>query len=329
MNLVVIGSSRITEMFISAALQTRQIRFLGTCSRSSAKAEAMNIKFGAERTYSDIDEVIADEDVDIVYIASPNSLHYPQTKKALLAGKHVISEKPIVSNIREIDDLIEISKTASGMLFEGITTLHLPGMEIIRQHLSMLGKISIISTEFNTLSGKYQDYLQGKDPNELSLKFSGSTLVDLGIYNIYFVMLLFGMPMNVRYFANKGISGVDLSGALIMQYEDKIAIAVVAKDNPGDNRTLIQGENGYIKVNGYVNALSSIEIVCKGERFEFFVPNYPNHMRHECEAMFDCMTRNDRQLMFDWLNLSRSVTEILDIARKDAGIVFAADKNDD
>lgn len=329
MNLVVIGTSRITEMFISAALQTRQIRFLGTCSRSSAKAEAMNIKFGAERTYSDIDEVIADEDVDIVYIASPNSLHYPQTKKALLAGKHVISEKPIVSNIREIDDLIEISKTASGMLFEGITTLHLPGMEIIRQHLSMLGKISIISTEFNTLSGKYQDYLQGKDPNELSLKFSGSTLVDLGIYNIYFVMLLFGMPMNVRYFANKGISGVDLSGALIMQYEDKIAIAVVAKDNPGDNRTLIQGENGYIKVNGYVNALSSIEIVCKGERFEFFVPNYPNHMRHECEAMFDCMTRNDRQLMFDWLNLSRSVTEILDIARKDAGIVFAADKNDD
>lgn len=329
MNLVVIGTSRITEMFISAALQTRQIRFLGTCSRSSAKAEAMNIKFGAERTYSDIDEVIADEDVDIVYIASPNSLHYPQTKKALLAGKHVISEKPIVSNIREIDDLIEISKTASGMLFEGITTLHLPGMEIIRQHLSMLGKISIISTEFNTLSGKYQDYLQGKDPNELSLKFSGSTLVDLGIYNIYFVMLLFGMPMNVRYFANKGISGVDLSGALIMQYEDKIAIAVVAKDNPGDNRTLIQGENGYIKVNGYVNALSSIEIVCKGERFEFFVPNYSNHMRHECEAMFDCMTRNDRQLMFDWLNLSRSVTEILDIARKDAGIVFAADKNDD
>lgn len=329
MNLVVIGTSWITEMFISAALQTRQIRFLGTCSRSSAKAEAMNIKFGAERTYSDIDEVIADEDVDIVYIASPNSLHYPQTKKALLAGKHVISEKPIVSNIREIDDLIEISKTASGMLFEGITTLHLPGMEIIRQHLSMLGKISIISTEFNTLSGKYQDYLQGKDPNELSLKFSGSTLVDLGIYNIYFVMLLFGMPMNVRYFANKGISGVDLSGALIMQYEDKIAIAVVAKDNPGDNRTLIQGENGYIKVNGYVNALSSIEIVCKGERFEFFVPNYPNHMRHECEAMFDCMTRNDRQIMFDWLNLSRSVTEILDIARKDAGIVFAADKNDD
>lgn len=329
MNLVVIGTSWITDMFISAALQTRQIRFLGTCSRSLARAEAMNIKFGGEKTYSDIDEVIADGDVDIVYIASPNSLHYPQTKKALFAGKHVISEKPIVSNTREIDDLIEISKTASGMLFEGITTLHMPGLEIIRQHLSMLGKISIISTEFNTLSGKYQDYLQGNEPNELSLKFSGSTLVDLGIYNIYFVMLLFGMPATVRYFANKGISGVDLSGALIMQYEDKVAVAVVAKDNPGDNRTLIQGENGYIKVNGNVNALSAIEIVCKGERFEFFVPNYPNHMRHECEAMFDCMTRNDRQLMLEWLNLSRSVTEILDIARKDAGIVFAADKNDD
>jgi scyllo-inositol 2-dehydrogenase (NADP+) len=329
MNLVAIGTSWITDMFVSAALQTRQIRFLGTCSRSTEKAEAMNLKYGGEKTYLNIDEVCQDQDVDIVYIASPNSLHYPQTKQALLAGKHVISEKPIVSNIREIDDLIEVSKTSKGMLFEGITTLHLPGLEIIRQHLSMLGKISIISTEFNTFSGKYSEYLLGKDPNELSLQFSGSTLVDLGVYNVYFVMLLFGMPIDIRYFANKGFSGVDLSGALIMQYPDKIAVAVIAKDNPGDNRTLIQGEKGYIKVNGYVNSLTSIEIVVNKERFEFFVPNYPNHMRHECEAMFSCITNNDRQSMAEWLNLSKSVTEILQAARKDAGIVFAADKQYD
>jgi scyllo-inositol 2-dehydrogenase (NADP+) len=65
------------------------------------------------------------------------------------------------------------------------------------------------------------------------------------------------------------------------------------------------------------------------ERFEFFVPNYPNHMHHECEAMFSCITNNDRQSMAEWLNLSKSVTEILQAARKDAGIVFAADKQYD
>lgn len=329
MNLVVVGTSWITEKFVSGALETRQIRFLGTVSRSIEKAEAMNLRFGGEKFYETIDEACNDEDVDIIYIASPNSLHYPQSKRALLAGKHVISEKPIVSNLREIDDLIEISKHSKGMLFEGITTLHMPGLEIIRQHLSMLGKISIISSEFNTFSGKYPDYLAGKDPNELSLKFSGSTLVDLGIYNVYFVMLLFDIPTNIRYFVNKGFTGVDLSGALIMQYPDKIAISVIAKDNIGDNRTLIQGENGYIKINGFVNALASIEIVVNGERFEFFVPNYPNHMRHECEAIFSCIARNDRQSMMEWLNLSRSVTEILQTARKDAGIVFAADKPHD
>jgi scyllo-inositol 2-dehydrogenase (NADP+) len=329
MNLVAVGTSWITEKFVSGAMETRQIRFLGTCSRSTEKAEAMNLKFGGERTYLTIDEVCQDADADIVYIASPNSLHYPQTKKALLAGKHVISEKPIVSNVREIEDLIEICKTSSGMLFEAITTLHLPGLEIIRQHLSMLGPISIISTEFNTLSGKLSEYLMGKDPNELSLEYSGSTLVDLGVYNVYFVMLLFGIPVNVRYFANKGIRGVDLSGTLIMQYPDKIAVAVIAKDNPGDNRTLIQGQNGYIKVTGYVNALPAIEIVTNGERFEFFIPHYPNHMRHECEAIFTCIARNDRSLMSEWLTLSKEVTQILQTAREDAGIVFAADKHHD
>jgi scyllo-inositol 2-dehydrogenase (NADP+) len=329
MNLVAVGTSWITDMFISAALETRQIRFLGTCSRSAEKAEAKNLKYGGEKIYLNIDEVCQDADVDIVYIASPNSLHYPQSIAALKAGKHVITEKPIVSNMREINDLIEISKTSKGMLFEAITTLHMPGLEIIRQHLSMLGKISIISTEFNTYSRNYSEYILGNDPNELSLKFSGSTLVDLGIYNVYFVMLLFGIPTNVRYFANRGFSGVDLSGALIMQYPDKIAVAVVAKDNPGDNRTLIQGQHGYIKVTGYVNSLPVIEIVANGEKFEFFLPHYPNHMRHECEAMFSCITRNDRQSMFEWLDLSKSVTEILQTARKDAGIVFAADTDHD
>jgi predicted dehydrogenase len=329
MNLVAVGTSWITDMFVSAALETRQIRFLGTCSRSAEKAEAMNLKYGGEKIYLNMDEVCQDADVDIVYIASPNSLHYPQSIAALKAGKHVITEKPIVSNRREIDDLIEMSKTSKGMLFEAITTLHMPGLEIIRQHLSMLGKISIISTEFNTYSRNYPEYMLGNDPNELSLQFSGSTLVDLGIYNVYFVMLLFGIPTHVRYFANKGFSGVDLSGALIMQYPDKIAVAVVAKDNPGDNRTLIQGQYGYIKVTGYVNSLPVIEIVVNGEKFEFFLPHYPNHMRHECEAMFSCIMRNDRQSMFEWLDLSKSVTEILQTARKDAGIVFAADINHD
>ncbi|PKM86040.1 MAG: oxidoreductase [Firmicutes bacterium HGW-Firmicutes-10] len=329
MNLVAVGTSWITDMFISAALDTRQIRFLGTCSRSTEKAEAMNLKYGGEKVYLTIEEVCQDTDVDIVYIASPNSLHYPQTKKVLLAGKHSITEKPIVSNIREMNDLIEMSKTSKGLLFEAITTLHMPGLEVIRQHLSMLGNISIISTEFNTYSGNYPEYLLGKDPNELSLQFSGSTLVDLGIYNVYFVMLLFGIPTNVRYFANKGFSGVDLSGALIMQYPDKIAVAVIAKDNPGDNRTLIQGENGYIKITGYVNSLPKIEISVKGEKFDFILPHYPNHMRHECEAMFSCIARNDRQSMSEWLDLSKSVTEILQTARKDAGIVFAADITND
>ncbi|MDO9591929.1 MAG: Gfo/Idh/MocA family oxidoreductase [Erysipelotrichaceae bacterium] len=329
MNLVAVGTSWITDMFISAALDTRQIRFLGTCSRSTEKAEAMNLKYGGEKVYLTIEEVCQDTEVDIVYIASPNSLHYPQTKKVLLAGKHSITEKPIVSNMREMNDLIEMSKTSKGLLFEAITTLHMPGLEVIRQHLSMLGNISIISTEFNTYSGNYPEYLLGKDPNELSLQFSGSTLVDLGIYNVYFVMLLFGIPTNVRYFANKGFSGVDLSGALIMQYPDKIAVAVVAKDNPGDNRTLIQGENGYIKITGYVNSLPKIEISVKGEKFDFILPHYSNHMRHECEAMFSCIARNDRQSMSEWLDLSKSVTEILQTARKDAGIVFAADITND
>jgi scyllo-inositol 2-dehydrogenase (NADP+) len=329
MNFVVIGTSWITDQFISAALQTRQARFLGTVSRSREKAQALNSKFGGERTYLTIEEACLDSDVDIIYIASPNALHYPQTKKALLAGKHVVSEKPIVSNVKEIDDLIEITKTSKGMLFEAIVPIHLPGLEIIRQHLSMLGDIKIISTEFSHYSHQYSQYLQGEDPNILSTQFSGGALYDLGVYNVYFTVSLFNMPTDIRYIANIGHNGIDHSGILIMQYPDKFASGINGMDNHGENRTLIQGEKGYIKATGPVNILKAIEIVVDGEKFEFSVPSYPNAMRHEAEAFFSCIARNDRESMNEWLLLAKDVAIVMEAARKDAGIVFAADNPHD
>jgi predicted dehydrogenase len=329
MNFVVVGTSWITERFITAALETRQARFLGTVSRSKEKAEALNSRFDGEKTYLTIEEACLDSDVDIIYIASPNALHYPQTKKALVAGKHVITEKPIVSNVREIDDLIETCKTAKGMLFEAIVPIHLPGLEIIRQHLSMLGDIKIISTEFSHYSDQYSQYLQGEDPNILSPHFSGGALYDLGVYNVYFTVSLFNMPTGIRYIANIGHNGIDHSGVLIMQYPDKFASAIHGMDSHGQNRTLIQGEKGYIKATGSVNILKAIEIVIAGEKFEFSVPNYSNSMRHEAEAFFSCIARDDRESMKEWLMLAKDVATVMEIARKDAGIVFTADNPHD
>lgn len=329
MNFVVVGTSWITDQFISAALETRQVCFLGTVSRSHKKAVTLNTRFGGERVYLTIEEACADPDVDIIYIASPNALHYPQTKKALIAGKHVISEKPMVSNVREIDDLIEMSKTSKGMLFEAIMPVHLPGLEIIRQHLSMLGNIKIVSTQFSHYLDQFSKYLQGEEPNILSTQFSGGALYDLGVYNIYFTLSLFGVPENVHYIANLGHNGIDHSGMLIMKYPDKIASAIHGMDSQTENRALIQGDKGYIKVTGAANTLSAIEIVTNGERFEFSIPNYPNSMRHEAEAFFSCIARNDRETMNEWLMLAKDVATVMEIARKDAGIVFAADHRHD
>lgn len=329
MNFVVVGTSWITDQFISAALETRQVRFLGTVSRSHEKAVTLNTRFGGEKVYLTIEEACADPEVDIIYIASPNALHYPQTKKALLAGKHVICEKPLVSNVREIDDLIEICKTSKGMLFEAIVPIHLPGMEIIRQHLSMLVDIKIISTEFSHYSHQYSQYLQKEELNILSPEFSGGALYDLGVYNVYFTVSLFKMPSNIRYTANIGHNGIDTSGVLVMQYPDKFAIGIHGMDSHGENRNLIQGAKGYIKASGAVNILKDIEIVADGEKFVFTVPNYSNPMRFEAEAFFPCIARNDRESNREWLMLAKDVATVMEIARKDAGIVFAADNQHD
>ena len=125
MNIGILGTGSIARTMAAEFAKVPAFRCEAVCSRQQATGEALAQQFGISKVYTDYDAMLADPDIELVYIATPNSLHYAQTKAALLAGKNVLCEKPFVPTVAEADELIALAKEKHLFLFEAITTAQL------------------------------------------------------------------------------------------------------------------------------------------------------------------------------------------------------------
>ena len=326
MNCVVIGTSWISEQWIQALNASEHMRFYGVYSRQLNKASALVEKYQGNVAYDSMDTLLNDSAVDIVYIASPNSLHYSQAKQVLLANKTAIVEKPIVSNRKEMAELLEVAKTSSGYLFEAIMPIHMPRHQTVSELIPSVGKLKLVSVQFNQYSSKYNAYRNHEMTNVFDTKFSGGALYDLGIYAIYFLLAYFGRPVETRYMANQGVGGIDLSGVLTLRYPDFIATILLGKDNRGINTTQIIGEDGNILIEGSVSIYQNVRFVSPDKNEVMTVEQEKNPMIHEIKSMEQVLLSQDKETMHQWLSLASDVCDIMEEARRDAGIVFEADR---
>ena len=326
MKIATIGSGFIVDRFMEAARQVDGIEVYGVYSRTEERAKAFAEKHAVQNYFTDVDAMLADQGYDTVYIASPNSLHYEYAKAALEADKHIICEKPFTSTVEELEALIELSRNKELFLFEAVTGIHLPHFKAIEQELHKVGDLKIIQANYSQYSSRYDKLKAGEVPNVFNLEFSGGALADLNIYNLHFVIRLLGRPEAVTYVPNKFEGGVDTSGVCVLQYVNSVATCIGSKDTKSENSVLLQGDAGYIKVNGSANIIDSVEVVANGEKESIDLGQNPNNMVAELED-FETMYRSrDYGAAEAWLEHSVSVMETFEKARESAGIIYPADR---
>ena len=199
MNIGILGTGSIARTMAAEFAKVPAFRCEAVCSRQQATGEALAQQFGIPKVYTDYDAMLADPDIELVYIATPNSLHYAQTKAALLAGKNVLCEKPFVPTVAEADELIALAKEKHLFLFEAITTAHHPNYALAKQYLDDIGSLRIVSCTFCQYSSRYDALLSGQVPPVFDPACCGGALMDLNLYNVHFVVGLFGEPMLVSY----------------------------------------------------------------------------------------------------------------------------------
>ncbi|HIV68423.1 MAG TPA: Gfo/Idh/MocA family oxidoreductase [Candidatus Butyricicoccus stercorigallinarum] len=325
MKLGIIGTGTIVHAVLSAIRPIDGIQFSAVYSRREQTGAALAGAFDIPRVHTDLEQFLTDDTVDTVYIASPNSLHYAQARRALEHGKHVVVEKPITSTLREAEELYRIALSRGLFLFEAVTTHALPNYQYIKENLPRLGRLRIVLCSFSQYSSRYDALLAGQQPNVFLPKFSGGALEDINLYNIQFVMGLFGEPDSTDYTPNQHENGIDTSGVAVLRYPDFVCVCEGAKDTTGVNSVQIQGEKGYLYVDGDSNGCPEVRLVLRDGTEERCNRQDRPRWFYEFEQMQALFAQGDLAACHQKLTLALQVVKHMESMRKRAGILFDAD----
>ena len=320
-----VGSGKIVRSILNNVRLVNGIRLVAVYSRSLEKAEGLAAEYGAAGVYTDMDAFLADENMNFVYIATPNQLHYAQTKRALLAGKHVICEKPFCTRAEDARELAALAKERGLILIEAVPTAFLPNLEILKRELPKIGSIKLVQGNYSQYSSRYDDLLRGEIPNIFNPEFGGGSLMDINFYNVYLNVVLFGKPKSVAYHPNLYRGVYDTSGVMVMGYDGFVSEAVGAKDTWGENFFQIEGEEGYIYIPGGSNGLEKIRVVTKESDETFTEQENPDRWYYEVQNLTKLILSEDYEAVYRLLDITVDVMEVLENGRKGAGIFFPGD----
>ncbi len=242
-----VGTSRITEGFLSGAALTGEFEHIAVYSRSLDTGKAFAERFRAKEVYTDLVEM-AKSGIDAVYIASPNVFHVKQSRVFLENGIHVICEKPIATNALEFMDLKKFADSRGLVYMEAIIPRHISGYGAVKQALHKIGKKSMARIDFCQRSSRLDDFLQGKHVNIFDMSLHAGTLMDLGVYCVYGAVDLLGIPDKIEAEATLLDNGADGSGAAIFTYPDFTAVLSYSKTGDTACGSEIIGQNGTLKI---------------------------------------------------------------------------------
>lgn len=304
MKLGIIGSGKIVHDFLTIANQVPGLKIgaLATTARSWLVAQKLQEKYQIPHIYRDTAELLADATVDTIYVAVPNSLHYELSKAAILAGKHVICEKPLVYRAQEARALKQLADEHRVYLIEAITNLYLENYQALKAKLATLGPVRLVSLNYTQLSSRYAAFKAGHILPVFDPEKGGGALMDLGIYNLHLAVDLLGKPDQATYYPNMQ-QGTDTSGVVILHYPTTVAVLVAAKDAYADTQSYLETEKGSIVINGKLNEITSFSVQYPDGQvetrnfnqtshrmipeFRQFVQWFDNHQTANINAQFD------------------------------------------
>lgn len=328
MKVGILGAGMIVHDLLTFIHQVEGVELTAICAlpEEKEKIEDMAKEHHITSTYVNYDEMLKDEQVEVVYIAVNNHLHYEMSMKALKAHKHVICEKPFTSNIEELEELNAVAKAEHLLLLEAISTQYLPNVLKMKELLSKVGNVKIVSANYSQYSSRYNAFKEGKILPAFDVNKSGGALMDLNIYNIHLLVALFGEPQHVEYQANIE-KGIDTSGIITLDYGTFKAVLIGAKDCKAPIMTSIQGDQGCLVLDTPANNTSRFKL-SKNDKSEYDYDE--QHGQHRMYFEFVEFVKIFEQKDFDraqeMMKKSLIVMKIATLARKSAGVEFPADQ---
>ena len=283
----IIGTNFISDWFVSATKRTECATVSAVYSRTKERGEAFAKSNSIERVYTSLSDMLSDETIDAVYVASPTFLHKEHTISALRAGKHVLCEKMIAIDDDELSAMIKAAKKSGKVLLEAMRPDFDGAVELIRAELDKIGPVRHASFDYCQYSSRYDKFKAGEVLNAFEPKMKNSALADIGIYPLHTCINLFGEPSSVTGRSVFLENGFEAAGCVVMTYPGMLATVNYSKITDNVTPSVIEGERGVIlidRINGTDNITVSLRT---GESYRLDYKACPNNMHLEVIAFCD------------------------------------------
>lgn len=330
----VVGTNFITDWVITGARQDKRFELVAVYSRTQETANAFAIKHDIPHTFTSLEEMAKSPLIDAVYIASPNFLHAEQSILCMTHGKHVLCEKPLASNAREVGEMIDSARKYNVTFMEAMKPTLTPNFLALRDNIKKTGTVRRYFSSYCQYSSRYDKYKEGIVMNAFKPELSNGAIMDIGIYTIYPMVVLFGAPRKIEATGIVLSSGADGQGAINFQYDGMNATVLYSKIANSSLPTEIQGEDGNIMLDK-INTISIVNFIPrqaansgKGPLAEFeriTAVTDKDEYYYEIKEFIDLILSGKKESSINSWNNSLITLEIIDEIRRQLGVVFPAD----
>ena len=292
-------------------------------SRTLERARQFGFQKGQLQYFDDLEAFANSDCIDAVYVASPNCCHYEQVMTLLKAGKHVLCEKPMASNLEQAQEMFAEAEKQNLILLEGMRSIYAPSFQKMIPYMETLGTIRRATLQYCQYSSRYDNYKRGIVENAFKPELSNGALMDIGVYVVSCMIRLFGAPKSIKASGVKLHNGVDGAGTILMEYPDMIGEAIYSKITDSAMPSQIQGEDASMLIQEIEN-VKDLRIVRKGVVQSIHFEQSDNILNYETQEFIKMIKTG-----MGW-EKSKEITletmKVLDEARKQLHIVFPADK---
>lgn len=330
----IVGTNFIVRWVLKGAREDARFEAVAICSRKQETAQTFAEDQGIPYTFTDFEAMVSSDLIDAVYIASPNYCHVSYALAAMRQGKHVLCEKPLASNAQEAQVMIAASEQYGVTLMEAMKPTLTPNFKKVMNQLAKVGTVRRYFSCYCQYSSRYDKLKEGIVLNAFKRELSTGAMMDIGIYTLYPLIVLFGKPDKIDASGYLLSTGVDGQGAINFTYPTMNATILYSKIADSNLPTEIQGESGLLRVDK-IQTISDVRFYPrqeaasgKGEKSKPEILSQPSthdEYYYEVAHFIDLILAGKRESSINSHQNSLWTLEVIDEVRRQIGVIYPAD----
>lgn len=319
----IIGLGKIAHKFAKDLSLLDGAKLHAVASRSVERSKAFADEYHVPHCYDSYEAMMDCPGLNVVYIATPHTLHYENTLLCLKNAKPVLCEKPFAMNLREAQEMVRVARDNQVFLMEAMWTRFMPTIRKVLEIIEKgeIGEVVSVKADFG-FDAPFDPESRIYNP-----ALGGGSLLDIGIYPVFLAMLILGKPQQIKAFAKLGATGVDEDLGVIFQYANgsvaHLHSSIIAKTK---TEAFIYGTKGTIHLHPRWHEPTHLTLQRSGEAAQDFTFEYQGNGYYlEVIEVMDCLQSGKKESDLLPLDFTLDVMETLDRIRQEAGIVYTQD----